>query len=610
MGGRTGADGWRSLERHSHRVLACTLSANALVFFDQTAVTVALPAIGREFGALLDELQWTITGYLLAMAVFMAVAGRLADHWGRRRVFLGGLAVFGLGSALCAAAPTLGLLLAARFVQSIGAAIVQPLALSTTSRAVGDDRRGWAIGVLSTGGTTLLVLGPLLAGALLTVGWRWLFLVNLPVVVFALVLGWRYITPSRESVAQPVGWPGIGLLLVGLAALVVGVVGVADLGTPAIAPIAGGLAVLGLFGWSQRRSRHPVIDFRLFGDRMLAGSVAALFAIQFAVFGATVSLALYLQHGLGLDALRAGVVIAVAGLGTPLLSIHTGRLADRRGPRALVLPGLVLAAVGLAALGWAAGLGGVAALIPGLLVLALARPMVFTPASIGPLRTLGAAHRAFAASVVTEARQLGAVLGVALTTTASIAAHGQILVDGDRGLVDGFRAAVFVAAAVCTAAAVLVWRRMPAYTRPGQSGTVRLDDREEPTVASWDDLVSYVRVRYEIMRAHGEELWFNLPTTGDRTQLVVVRKVTGDDGHPWAQIASPVARATDIDLARLLELAGDSVVGGVASTDGVVLFRHSIALEELDLDGFERPFRIVVEIADRLEETLTGADVH
>ncbi|MFC5993702.1 MFS transporter [Pseudonocardia hispaniensis] len=610
MRDRTRAEGWRSLDRRSRCVLACTLSANALVFFDQTAVTVALPAIGREFGAQLDELQWTITGYLLAMAVFMAVAGRLADHRGRREVFLGGLVVFGLGSALCAVAPTFGLLLAARFVQGIGAAIVQPLALGNTTSAVGDERRGWAIGVLSTGGTALLVLGPLLAGVVLTIGWRWLFVVNLPVVMAALVLGRRYLIPSREPVAQPVGWAGVGLLLAGLAALVVGVVGVADLGSLAIAPIAGGMAVLGLFGWSQRRSRYPVLDFRLFGDRMLAGSVAALFAIQFAVFGVTVSLALYLQHGLGLDALRTGVVIAVAGLGTPLLSIRTGRQADRRGPRALVLPGLVLAAAGLAALGWAAALGGVVALVPGLLALALARPMVFTPASIGPLRTLGTAHRAFAASVVTEARQLGAVLGVALTTTASIAAHGRILVDGDRGLVDGFRAAVFVAAAVCAAAALLVWRWMPACASPGRSGTVPLDDREEPTVASWDDLVSYVRVRYEIMRAQGDELWFNLPTTGDRTQLVVVRKVTGDDGHPWAQIASPVARAADIDLARLLELAGDSVVGGVASTEGVVVFRHSIALEELDLDGFERPFRIVVEIADRLEETLTGADVH
>ncbi|WP_214367714.1 hypothetical protein [Pseudonocardia sp. H11422] len=129
-------------------------------------------------------------------------------------------------------------------------------------------------------------------------------------------------------------------------------------------------------------------------------------------------------------------------------------------------------------------------------------------------------------------------------------------------------------------------------------------------MASWDDLVSYVRMRYEVMRQREGELWFNLPTTGERTQLVVVRQVIGDDGHPWAQIASPVARVADIDLPRLLDLAGESVVGGVAATDGVAVFRHSIPLEDSNLSAFERPFRLVVEIADRLEELLTGADVH
>jgi hypothetical protein len=129
-------------------------------------------------------------------------------------------------------------------------------------------------------------------------------------------------------------------------------------------------------------------------------------------------------------------------------------------------------------------------------------------------------------------------------------------------------------------------------------------------MAGWDDLVSYVRVRYEVMRQDDDELWFNLPTPGDRTQLVAVRRVTGDDGHPWAQIASPVGRVDQLDLARLLELAGASVVGGVAAVDGVVVFRHSITLEETSVAGFERPFRMVVEVADRLEEELTGADVH
>ena len=117
-------------------------------------------------------------------------------------------------------------------------------------------------------------------------------------------------------------------------------------------------------------------------------------------------------------------------------------------------------------------------------------------------------------------------------------------------------------------------------------------------MAGWDDLVSYVRVRYEVMRQTDNELWFNLPTTGERTQLVVVRSVTGPDAHPWAQIASPICKVGDADLDELLGLAGASVVGGVVAVDGVTMFRHSIPLDESAIAAFERSFRLVVETAD------------
>lgn len=129
-------------------------------------------------------------------------------------------------------------------------------------------------------------------------------------------------------------------------------------------------------------------------------------------------------------------------------------------------------------------------------------------------------------------------------------------------------------------------------------------------MASWDDLVSYVRMRYEVMRQTEGELWFNLPTVGERTQLVVVRQAIGEGGHPWVQIASPVCRVTDVDLGRLLELAAESVVGGAVARDGVVVFRHSIPLHDASFAAFERSFHLVVHVADRIEETLTGADEH
>lgn len=129
-------------------------------------------------------------------------------------------------------------------------------------------------------------------------------------------------------------------------------------------------------------------------------------------------------------------------------------------------------------------------------------------------------------------------------------------------------------------------------------------------MAGWDDLVSFVRVRYEIMRQNDDELWFNLPVGEERTQIVAVRLVTGEDDHPWAQITSPVGNVDDLDLPKLLALAGDTVAGGAVAADGLVLFRHSVPLGEMALDGFDRPFRLVVETADRLEQALTGADKH
>ncbi len=129
-------------------------------------------------------------------------------------------------------------------------------------------------------------------------------------------------------------------------------------------------------------------------------------------------------------------------------------------------------------------------------------------------------------------------------------------------------------------------------------------------MADWDDLLSFVRVRYEIMRQRDGELWFRLPTTGDRAQTVAVRLVTGEDGHPWAQITSAVGRPGGLDLGRALEMAAAPVTGGLVAADDLVLFRHSIPLHDTALDGFDRSFRLVVDVADRMEHELTGADEH
>lgn len=448
--------------------MVAALAANALIGFDQTAVAVALRDIHDELGGSAASLQWVITAYLLALAVFMISAGRLADHLGRRRLFLVGLVLFGAGSAGCAVAPSLVVLLVLRFVQGTGAALLQPLALAIVTTTVGPERRGWGVGVLAVGGTAFLSVAPLVAGAILAVAsWRWIFLVTLPVVVVSGVLARRDVHETTAADPTPVDWLGIGLLLLALFATVTGVTQLADWGPWSWVLVLVGVALLAAFLDQQRRSPIAFLELGLLRDRMLVSSLSALFAIQFVVLGVTVYLALYLTKGLGETALLAGCFIGLAGVFSPLLSITTGRLTDRWGPRRLVLPGLVAATAGLALLGLVPAGSRLVWLVPGVLVFGVSRPAVFTPASVGPLASLTERQRALASSLVTEARQLGAVLGVGVLGAVFTAVAGSDLEAGPAAAGDGFRAAMLGAATVTAAVAVLVARRMPGRRAPG-----------------------------------------------------------------------------------------------------------------------------------------------
>jgi EmrB/QacA subfamily drug resistance transporter len=457
--------GWTALKPRQRHVLLSTVAANALIFLDQTAVAVALPAIGRELGAYAHELQWVITAYLLALAVFMPAAGRLADNLGRKRLTIVGMLVFGAASIACAIAPSLVFLVVCRFVQGVGAAVLQPLALGNTTRVMPDERRGWAIGVFSTGGTVFLILGPLIGASILALGsWRWLFVLNVPVLAFALAETIRWLQPSSDP--EPgLDIAGMILLLAGLLGTVLGLTQIINWGVTALIPLVVGATLLGVFGYLQSRSPRPLIRLALLRDRLLATSLLALFVIQFAVLGTSVYLILFLHHGLGTSVMTAGVVLALSGMFTPLLSTRTGALADRRGVRTLVLPGLVLATAGLAFTGVAAQKLSLGWLIPGLLIFGFSRPAIFTPASIGPISVVPSKHRTCAASLVTEARQLGAVLGVAVMGLAyTVAGSTQLNADA-RVLADGFEAAMLAAAAVVGVAGVAIATRMPNVTR-------------------------------------------------------------------------------------------------------------------------------------------------
>ena len=439
-----------------HRVLG-SLASLALLFFDQTAVVVALPAIRHEFGATYNSAEWTVTIYLLALAVFMPVSGRVAERFGRRRVLLVALVLFGVGSAASAAAPTMALLLAARLVQGIGGAVMQPMALAVGVRGVPADHRGRVIGLMSTGGSTLLVLGPLIASGLLAVGsWRLLFVVNLPVLVFVIVEMARYgpVTPPRGT-----GFPlrSTVWLLLALTATVLGISQLATWGVVSVGLLVVGLILRAGFVRTELTSPDPLLPVAYLRDRVLARSLGALFAIQFAVLATMVSLVAFLEAGIGVGAATAGFVVAVTGLGSPLLSITTGRLADTLGVRRIVIAGLLAVTAGLLLTAAAAATLTILWLVPGLLLFGISRPAVFTPASTGAMAEIPEADRPIAASLVTEARQLGAVIGVSVVGVVADFAGRSTAQEATTGFV----ASMVATAAVTALALVGVLRGMP-----------------------------------------------------------------------------------------------------------------------------------------------------
>jgi EmrB/QacA subfamily drug resistance transporter len=345
----------------------------------------------------------------------MAGSGRLADLFGRRRLFLVGVTLFGLSSVACAVAPTDLALIVARLIQGAGAALTQPLALANATAIMPSERRGWVIGVLASAGTTCLMIGPLLGGLLVeTVGWRWVFLLNVPVVALAVGLGMRFMPETREPEAPSLDVRGLLLLTIGLAGLVAGLLHLQEW-PPAVDAAALMLATLTLVAFVavERRSEYPLLPLRLLRPPEVASSMAALLTIQGAVLGVTVYVTLFLQNGLDLSAIEAGAVLLPAMIWSAALSTWTGRMADLHGERLFVGIGLLVAAAGLAAIGLVARGEEALLLLPGLLVFGFSRPFVFTPASTGPLRAISAEERGVASSLVTESRQLGAVLGVA-----------------------------------------------------------------------------------------------------------------------------------------------------------------------------------------------------
>jgi EmrB/QacA subfamily drug resistance transporter len=458
-------------------VLAASLAVG-LAFLDETAVVTALRAIQADFGATSSEVQWVVGAYLLALASLMAAAGRLADLYGRRRLFALGAWLFGLGSLAAAAAPSIEALIGARVLQGCGAALLMPLGMANATAALPEERRGWTVGIVSTGATVFLALGPLVGGALTELaGWRWIFLVNLPAVAAILVVTAREFPEWRAPERVPFDVLGLLLLVGGLVALTLPLLNMAEwgFGSPVvIALLCAAVLLLCAFAVVERRRAHPLVELRLLRDPAVSGLLLALLAIQFTILGLSVYLTLYLQHVLGYSPMVAGLLALPTVFLAPFLATPTGRVTDRHGPRWPTAAAMALACVALLAIALLAHVEEVLLLMPAFVAFGIARPIATVAATSGTVGGIPRAQRGLASALATQSRQLGAVLGVAVLglvlTSVELDRRDELLRGVDAGLSQADRAALDGVLANSDDAGRLLARLAPADRAAAEDG--------------------------------------------------------------------------------------------------------------------------------------------
>jgi len=425
---------------------AVTLIAAYLGLFvgliDANAVNLALPAVRADLGGGISGAQWTIDAYNVTFAALLLTSGSLGDRFGRRALLRAGLVAFVAASLTCATAPSLPLLLAARAVQGVGAALMLPQGLAITAAAFPHPvERGRATAAWAIAAAMSTAIGPILGGVLTdTVGWRYIFWLNAPVGVLALLMTYRYLPESRDPDAARVDVPGQLLAVIGLGALTVVLVE-GRTAAPAVTAVLAAVAVAGLasFLLSQRRDSDPMLPLDLFASRRLVAALIATFAMTFGIYGLLLVNSFAFQQQRGASALATAIWFLPMPLTYLVFIPAVNALAHRTGPRLPMAAGLALMA---AAMGLYAGVGPQAAiwLIELSFVLAGAGLALTTGPAVGLAMSAAPVRRAgLASGVVNLARLVGITVGVAVLGSALAAAGAQAAV-ALGGIVQAFGA--------------------------------------------------------------------------------------------------------------------------------------------------------------------------
>ncbi len=405
--------------RRKRLVLLAAIMGSFVAGLDATVVNVALPAIERDLGGGLAGQQWVSNAYLLALGSLILIGGSLGDVYGERRVFSLGVAGFGAASLLCALAPSVELLVAARALQGIFGALLTPSALAVIVMAFGPSERGGAIGSWTAWSGIATVIGPFIGGWLIdTASWRWIFLINIPFVIATLILV-RVAIPVRAAgrSQRTVDWAGAALCAVGLAGPVYALIRQpeAGWGSPQVyVPLIGGIAVFAAFIWRESHTADPMLPLGLFRRRNFAVGNLQTLAMYGGLSITFFFLVLFLQQVAGYDALQAGLATLPSTLVMFVLSKRFGALADRLGPRLFMGTGPMVAALGLL---WFARLPAdvryVVDVLPALLVFSLGLAMTVAPLTATVLADADESNAGIASGINNAIARVAGLLAIA-----------------------------------------------------------------------------------------------------------------------------------------------------------------------------------------------------
>jgi EmrB/QacA subfamily drug resistance transporter len=442
-----------------------------MIMLDNTVVNVALPSIERDLHAELSELQWIVTAYALTFASLLLVGGKVADAYGRRLVFVVGIAVFTLASLLCGLAESSETLIAARALQGVGAALMNPATLSIITATFPPRQRGTAIGIWAGVAALALAIGPLVGGLITEhLDWSWVFFVNVPVGILGIAASYVFIDESRDETHERLDLPGLVTSGVGLFALTYALIEGNTYGwssTRIIGALVIAACALVGFVLLESHQRAPMLPLDLFRSGTYTGANLTMLLVALAMFGVFFFVSLYMQNILGYSAVQAGAAFLPMTVLIILVAPIAGRTSDRLGSRGLMTSGMILLSLQLALFSRLGPDASYLQLLPSLLIGGLGMSLTMTPSTAAATRAVPVDKAGVGSAVLNTARQVGGTLGIALMGAIVAAEAGGT--PSPEGFMDGFEEALRVAAGIAAAGAVVAF----VLVRPHE-------DRERP----------------------------------------------------------------------------------------------------------------------------------